>query len=73
MSMKLTLTYPPTTCNRCGINLTDPLEAQEMLHKHDVGGFGSVIGDGQEWSVTLCQDCVHELLKPYIKLGTQFY
>lgn len=56
------------SCGKCGKTWCDEdfIENQECLHKHDVGGYGSVFGDGNEWSVTLCQNCAYELLLPYI-------
>ena len=55
-------------CGKCGKTWEedDVVEQQECLHKHDVGGYGSVFGDMQEWSITLCQECAHGLLSPYI-------
>jgi len=55
-------------CNRCLKEYRDDmLELQEMLHKTDVGGYGSVFGDGVGWKLTLCQHCVVETLNKYIK------
>lgn len=56
-------------CNRCSREATyadDVLEAQEFLHWENVGGYGSVFGDGAELSLTLCQHCVKELLDRFM-------
>ena len=55
-------------CGKCGKEwgANDFVEIQECLHKHDIGGYGSVFGDGREWEVTLCQSCAREILEPYI-------
>ena len=62
------------SCNKCGKswNEDDLIDEQEKLHKHDIGGYMSVFGDQQEWSVTLCQGCTLSVLRPYIKWGTYF-
>ena len=56
------------TCGKCKKNWDeeDFVEQQECLYKRDVGGYGSVFGDGQEWSIRLCQNCAMDLLKQYI-------
>lgn len=56
------------TCRRCNSSWDDKdyIECQECLYKHDIGGYDSVIGDGVEWDILLCQKCFYELLSPYI-------
>lgn len=73
-SRTLSLAKEGMSCNKCGKTWEkeDYIDVQEKLHKHDVGGYGSVFGDQQEYSITLCQDCTYEVLKPYIKWGTYF-
>lgn len=44
----------------------DPMATQEFLHHEDVGGFGSIIGDGTHWSITLCSPCIASILGKYI-------
>ena len=55
-------------CRKCGKEWgpEDYLEHQESLHLVDTGGYGSAFGDGNTWSVILCQDCTLEVLRPYI-------
>ena len=57
------------SCGKCekSWDNDDFIEMQECLHKRDIGGYGSVFGDGQEWEIILCQKCARELLEPYIK------
>jgi hypothetical protein len=59
-------------CDRCEAVITKdcPLEWQEVMSYNDVGGFGSVFGDGVEWSIDLCQHCTMFLLGPYIRKDT---
>ena len=55
-------------CDRCEKRYVDDLlETQEMLHKRDTGGYGSVFGDGDTWEVTLCQHCVAAVLGMFIQ------
>lgn len=36
-----------------------------MLHWRNVGGYGSIWGEGNKVEVDLCQRCTHELLEPF--------
>ena len=56
-------------CDKCGAEYSqdDTVEMQEKLYKHDVGGYGSLFGDGDGWSVTLCQKCWHGMIGKYIQ------
>ena len=45
------------------------IECQELLHWHNVGGYGSIWGDGNAVDIVLCQACTYELLKEYVKDG----
>ena len=56
-------------CDKCGglHEDGDLVEMQEMLYKHDVGGYGSLFGDGVGWSITLCQKCWHGMIREYIQ------
>jgi hypothetical protein len=56
-------------CNRCHHQATyedDQIEAQEFLHWEGACGYGSVFGDGNEISLTLCQHCLKDVLGQYI-------
>ena len=54
-------------CDCCGKRIDDQMELQECLTHTDIGGYNSIFGDGVEWSIDLCQDCIKKLLGPYIK------
>jgi len=59
------------TEHKCGcceklIDTDDVLETQECLYKRDIGGYASVMGDGTEWSITLCQQCAKTILGKYM-------
>ena len=56
------------TCDRCGRDcLSDVSEAQECWHIDDVGGYGSVFGDGTRFQLDLCQHCLDEVLGEFIR------
>jgi hypothetical protein len=58
-------------CDRCGRRAesdSDHFEYQEFLTIDNIGGYGSVIGDGTRLQLDLCQHCVKELLLPFARL-----
>lgn len=65
------MVYGGFVCDKCGDDYDDDdfIQEQEGLFKTDIGGYGSVWGDGTCWSISLCQDCAHEILSPYAKKG----
>lgn len=59
-------------CSRCKNKYYDdihPFEMQEMLHWRNIGGFGSVWGDGNQVEVDLCQRCTLELFEPFATIN----
>lgn len=52
------------TCNKCrktfSLEVTD-----EYFHHEDVGGYNSPWEDGEQYEITLCEDCFYEVMKPY--------
>ena len=51
------------TCSICNRDLmSDELEAQEVFHFSQVGGYSSVFGDGSEIYIDICQHCMKERL-----------
>lgn len=55
-----------TPCRRCQRDLSDIEEHQESMHIQFRAGYGSVFGDGNVVTSTLCQYCVQEVLGPYL-------
>ncbi|HJW53891.1 MAG TPA: hypothetical protein VJ577_01325 [Burkholderiaceae bacterium] len=58
-------------CRRCGRDLnpnTATFEAQESLVISYRAGYGSILGDGNVVSSTLCQHCVQALLGPWLQI-----
>ncbi|MFW6310958.1 MAG: hypothetical protein ACOC1K_01855 [Nanoarchaeota archaeon] len=55
-------------CNRClrEFYSDDSFELEEFIEINKVGGYGSKIGDGTNWSLGLCQDCFLEICGDYI-------
>lgn len=55
------------TCDRCSLFYPqeDYIENQEMLHWKHVGGYASLIGDGNFIHFTICQRCWWELVKDF--------
>lgn len=58
-------------CDRCKMKLEpDTPEFYDALHWEDIGGYGSIFGDGTKVSLTLCGPCLdaiagHLLRKKY--------
>jgi antitoxin CcdA len=65
-------------CDKChkkfdDKNLDEIYEIQEFLHIRNVGGYGSVFGDGAEIELDLCQHCVKEVLGKYLRIGPDWF
>ena len=57
-------------CNRCQRRLTpDDLDWQERLSVSYKAGYSSVFGDGNIISLDLCQQCVAEVLGPWLQIS----
>ena len=56
-------------CDRCKRRIlgTDWIECQEMLRWSMRGGYGSLIGDGEEVTLDLCQKCTQAVLGEYLQ------
>lgn len=54
-------------CNKCArdIDVDEMTESQEVFRYRDIGGYGSVWGDGTDYEIVLCQRCAYGLLAPY--------
>lgn len=59
-------TLEASQCNRCLRDLCDIEEHQESMLIQFRAGYGSVFGDGNVVTSTLCQYCVREVLGPYL-------
>ena len=60
------------TCDRCKTEypVSDWEQCQEFHHIRFTGGYGSVFGDGTEVGCDLCQKCLYELIKSYMRTTT---
>lgn len=58
-------------CDKCSTVVTDDdfVEMQERFDYTHVGGYGSVIGDGVEFHIVLCQQCMYDTFKDFIHSG----
>ena len=56
------------TCHVCGKTYNDDTELQESLHFHNVAGYNSVFGDGNEVFLDICQHCLKEKFEKYIQV-----
>ena len=59
-------------CDVCKKEYTDPMELQEFISLQDVGGYGSVIGDGTAYEVDICQYCFIEKLGQFLRTKELF-
>ena len=57
-------------CDRCKATYAceDVVEMQEMFVWQNVGGYGSVWGDGAAMEAVLCQKCTYELFKDFARI-----
>ncbi len=56
----------------CGNALhADTIERENLLRIRFTGGFGSIFGDGHNFTCDICQHCLEKKLGKYIKLDTQ--
>lgn len=56
-------------CDVCGKEYDiekDWLETQEFTHIFFTGGYGSIFGDGDQYSCDICQHCLKEKLGDYL-------
>lgn len=54
-------------CNKCKRRIdAEDLEFQEALSVRLVGGYSSIFGDGAEVEIDLCQECLKEVLGPWL-------
>lgn len=54
-------------CDVCKDKLTDMIEVQEKVSITFTGGYGSIFGDGDTFSVDLCQNCCKDKLGKHIR------
>lgn len=57
-------------CDRCKVWYDveeDVFESQEFHHIRFTGGYGSVFGDGIKVECDLCQKCLKEMIKDYMR------
>lgn len=59
------------TCDRCKttFDAKDYIETQEFHHINFSGGFGSVFGDGSIVEADICQKCLLELIKDFMRVS----
>lgn len=57
-------------CDRCKKQFTekDFIDWQECISIREVGGYGSIFGDGYQISLDLCQDCFKEICGKFINV-----
>ncbi|KGW75062.1 hypothetical protein Y046_2866 [Burkholderia pseudomallei MSHR2990] len=57
------------TCDRCSRRLTSAdMEWHEKLSLSFTGGYTSVFGDGSRISIDLCQQCLKQVLGPWLRI-----
>lgn len=57
-------------CNCCGKTISkaeDELAFDEVWSIRKVGGYASVLGDGNVVGLDLCENCVEKILGPYLQ------
>ena len=50
-------------CDKCGKELTDCMETQEMHLIRFTGGYASIFGDCVSIECDLCQECLMKMIK----------
>jgi len=49
----------------------DQFEIQEFLSYYEMGGYGSIFGDGNIIQLDLCQECIKDVLGKYLKINQE--
>jgi hypothetical protein len=56
-------------CDRCGHEAkAHQGEAEEFVSIDRVGGYSSIFGDGNRISVDICQHCLKEVLREWLRI-----
>ena len=58
-------------CDICGKE-TNKYDLQEWIRLDFVGGFYSILGDGDRFECDICQECTKELLGKYFKINGSY-
>ena len=69
---KLTAKKPVRlVCDKCGnkFNIDDYNESQEFHRINFEGGYGSVFGDGVNVKADICQHCLLEMIKDFMRVS----
>lgn len=59
-------------CCHVEVGVHDVMEFQEFLSINVGCGFGSILGDGNDYEADLCQYCVKKLLGQYLRLKSNY-
>ena len=51
----------------CDNESGDYIEIQEFHHINFIAGYGSVFGDGWKIRMDICQRCLYEMIKDFVK------
>ena len=54
-------------CDKCGKEYDSPFEMKEFLHINFIGGYGSIFGDGNSVKCDICQHCLHDMIKHFVR------
>jgi len=56
--------YKSKVCDMCGMeaSVDDEFEAQEFVKIYQSCGYASIFGDGNEFSIDLCQHCLKKII-----------
>jgi hypothetical protein len=54
-------------CDKCKKEEFNIMEIQEWFHYNFIGGYNSIFGDMDEYDIDLCQQCMKELIGPYLR------
>ena len=58
-------------CDKCGktFGTDNDYELQEFHHIDFEGGFGSIFGDGNIVKADICQHCLYEIIKDFMRVS----
>ena len=59
-------------CDKCGKELTDIMEIQEMHLIRFTGGYASIFGDCSSIECDLCQECLMEMINGIYREDGEF-
>jgi hypothetical protein len=63
------ISFVALQCDVCKKIFKEPMDIQEFIRIHEIGGYSSKIGDDIQWKIDICQECFYSAFGEYIRKG----